>query len=209
MCKFDKLLQLNHISSQFIGSDCLHMLRPFQFFIQAYRQRDLLAVCIVAWIIVVIGWSVSMVFSTVMRDMALKRFHLESESFLCWAVNQSVPSMYNFENRVQFTNQLIGDGPFDATDETYDKATLNHFPARYITFGDMVPRCFSKTRQGTFEMESRFADTTLTTRWEISDREGTLEVNPLGRKFSRGNQVKNQLETHGLGSNSVREANDD
>ena len=181
------------------------MLRPFQFFIEAYRQKDLLAVCIVAWIIVVIGWSVSMVFSTVMRDMALKRFHLESESFLCWAINQSVPSMYNHENRIQFTNQLIADGPFDPDDESYVKATLNHFPARYITFGDQVPRSFSKTRHGTFEMESRFADTTLTTRWEIVDRDGMLEVTPLGKSFSRSNEVKDE----GLGFTSTREAGDE
>ena len=185
------------------------MLRPLQFFIDAYRQKDLLAICIVAWILVVIGWSLSMVFSTVMRDMALKRFHLESESFLCWAVNQSVPSMYNFENRVQFTNQLIGDDPFDSTDETYVKTTLNHFPARYITFGDRVPLSFSATRQGTFEMESRFADTTLTTRWEIVDHDGTLQVKPLGRDFSRGKQVVNQERSHELGDDAAREATDD
>ena len=99
--------------------------------------------------------------------MALKRFHLGSDSFALWAAHQTVPSMYNFENRVQFTNELLDDAPFDANDETYVRQTLNHFPARYITFGGLLPSCFSQRREGTFEMSSTFGDTELVTRWEI------------------------------------------
>lgn len=162
------------------------MKRLSQFLHSAFAQRDWGAMLILGWIVIVMGWSASMVFSTTMRDMALKRFHLTSNSFLCWVVNQSVPSMYNHENRIQFTNQLLGNDSFDVNDETYATKTLNHFPIRYITFGDQVPRCFKMQRQGTLELQSRFSDTTLTTRWEIQERDnGTMIADVISSKIER------------------------
>lgn len=162
------------------------MKRPKEFFQSIFRHHDWGAALLFSWIIVVVGWSISMLFSTVMKDMALKRFHLASESFLCWAVNQSVPAMYNHENQIQFSNQLLGDEPFGSNDATYVKETLNHFPARFITFGNQIPRCFQRQQQGTFEMRSRFADTTLTTRWEIQkNAEGTLVADVTSSTIDR------------------------
>jgi len=143
------------------------MLRSIRFLSASVAARDYAGVGVLLLILAVIAWTVSIAFSPAMRDMALKRFHLGSDSFPIWSAHQTVPAMYNFENRVQFSNQLLGDAPFDPNDESYVKHTMNHFPARFITFGDRLARCFSKQRQGTFEMSSTFGDTELVTRWEI------------------------------------------
>ena len=126
-------------------------------------------------ILAVAAWTLSIIFSPSMRDMALKRFHLGSDSYPIWAAHQTVPSMYNFENRVQFTNELLGEAAFDPQDETYIKQTMNHFPARFITFGDHLAQCFLERPQGTFEMSSTFGDTELVTRWEIQQPDASDE----------------------------------
>ncbi len=143
------------------------MLRSLRFLSASVAARDYAGLGLLLMILAVATWTVSIIFSPTMRDMAMKRFHLGSDSFPLWAAHQAVPSMYNFENRVQFTNQLLGDAPFDPTESTYSQHTLNHFPARFITFGDRVPGCFSEQRQGTFQMNSTFGETELVTRWQI------------------------------------------
>ncbi len=144
------------------------MLRSTKFIPDAFAKRDLLGLGLLAMIGGTILWSMTIVFSPTMRQMALERFHLAGNSFPLWAVHQAVPAMYNMENRIQFTNRLIGDKPFDPADESYIKRTLNHYPARFITFGNNHPVCFSNQPQGTFEIRSVFGDTELVTRWEIT-----------------------------------------
>jgi hypothetical protein len=149
------------------------MLRCVRFFSDCLNARDYLGAGFLLLILAVIGWTLSIIFSPTMRDMAMKRFHLGSDNFGLWAAHQSVPAMYNFENRIQFTNELLDDAPFDPTEKTYEKRTLNHFPARFITFGDQLASCFSNRREGTFEMSSIFGDTELVTRWKIQRRPHT------------------------------------
>lgn len=143
------------------------MLRSIRFLTASVAERDYGGLGVLVLILAVATWTLSIIFSPTMRDMALKRFHLGSDSYPIWAAHQTVPSMYNFENRVQFTNELLGDAPYDPKDDTYLQYTLNHFPARFITFGDYLSPCFSQRRQGTFEMSSTFGDTELVTRWKI------------------------------------------
>jgi len=85
--------------------------------------------------------------------------------------------MYNFENRIQFTNEMIGDGPFDEDHESWFGCPANHFPARCVTFGEFSPTWFGETRNGTFEMSTRFRDTELISRWDIREEaDGTMKV---------------------------------
>lgn len=143
------------------------MLRSIRFLSASVAARDYVGIGLLVLILAVAAWTLSIIFSPAMRDMAMKRFHLGSDNFPVWAAHQTVPSMYNFENRIQFTNELLGEAPFDPTNETYSRLTLNHFPARFVTFGDALADCFSEQRQGTFEMSSTFGDTKLVTRWQI------------------------------------------
>ncbi len=153
------------------------MLRSIRFLSASVAARDFLGLGLLVLILAVCAWTLSISFSPAMRDMALKRFHLGSDNFPLWAAHQTVPAMYNFENRIQFTNELLGDAPFDLEDKTYVKHTLNHFPARFITFGDRLSPCFSQRRQGTFEMSSTFGDTELVTRWEIQQPDSSNSPN--------------------------------
>lgn len=138
------------------------------------RTRDFLGIGLLVLILGVSMWSVSILFSAAMRDMAIQRFHLGSDSFPTWAAHQTVPAMYNFENRIRFTNDLLGEAPFHTSHTNYRERTLNHFPGRYVTFGNNHFPCFSKQRQGTFELSTTFGDTNLTTRWEITTEPNTL-----------------------------------
>ncbi len=157
------------------------MLRSIRFLSASLAARDFAGIGLLVLILSVIAWTLSIIFSPTMRDMAMKRFHLGADSFPLWAAHQSVPAMYNFENRVQFSNELLGDAPFDPTDKTYGKYTLNHFPARFITFGDRVPTCFSEQRQGTFEMSSTFGERELVSRWQIQQVDSEDAEKPNGQ----------------------------
>ncbi len=84
-----------------------------------------------------------------------------------WAAHQAVPSMYNFENKVQFSNQVLGDRSFNPADDSYRSMVLNHFPGNIITFGDWAPTLFACQREGTFEMCSRYQNRLLLSRWTI------------------------------------------
>ena len=156
------------------------MFRSIRFLSASFAARDYAGVGLLLLILAVATWTLSIIFSTATRDMAMKRFHLESDSFPLWAAHQAVPSMYNFENKIQFTNELLGDAPFDPADETYTKQTLNHFPARFVTFGDQLSTRFSQRRQGTFEMSSIYGDRELVTRWQIqqADSSNSPQANP-------------------------------
>ncbi len=143
------------------------MLRSIRFLSATLAEKDRAGLVLLALILATIAWTLSIIFSPTMRDMAMERFHLGSDNFAIWAAHQSVPSMYNFENQIQFSNELLGAAPFDPTDPTYTKRTVNHFPSRFVTFGDRTINCFSKRRQGTFEMRSTFGDIQLVTRWEL------------------------------------------
>lgn len=155
------------------------MLRSIRFLSASVAARDYGGIGLLLLILVVAAWTLSIIFSPAMRDMALKRFHLGSDSFPLWAAHQTVPAMYNFENRIQFTNELLGDAPFAPANETYNKHTLNHFPARFVTFGDQLAPCFSQQRQGTFEMSSTFGDTELVTRWQIQQSDPSDASSPM------------------------------
>lgn len=166
------------------------MNRGWSFLIQCFQQRDLLGLAVFA-ILAVTGFAaVSILFSQTMKEAALKRFQLASDTYPQWAVHQAVPAMYNFENRIKFSNVISGWGIFDSTEESYISNAVNHFPARFITFGDQR-HVFAKGRAGMFEMESVFGDTTLVSRWELTrDQPNQLTVNRVVKRFEyrdRGN----------------------
>lgn len=154
------------------------MLRAKHFIAESIARKDWLGIGLAAFASLVIAFAISILFSATTREMALRRFHLSNSSFGQWAAMAPVPAMYNFENRIQFSNRLLNEtGSFDQKDSTWFSLQMNHFPARLATFGEMAPRCFSEQRQGTLEMTSRFRETLLTSRWEIRpDSDYTMHV---------------------------------
>lgn len=150
------------------------------------HQKDWLGMFVVALGAIIACWAVSILFSQTTRELAMRRFQLASPSFTSWAAISPVPAMYNFENRVQFTNELAGSGPLNESHDSWFENPVNHFPARCMTFGDFASQCFAENRQGTFEMSTRFRGTELISRWEITENsDGVMTVRRVSEDWMR------------------------
>ena len=156
------------------------MFRPAEFISLSYKQRDWFALLLLAFVLAIVVWVASISFSAKTRELAIRRFQVASPNYLVWAAMAPIPSMYNFENRAQFSNVMHGESPFDEDHESWFSMQLNHFPARVVTFGEMAPMCFGDQRQGTFEMSTRFQATELISRWEIQQHpDGSMQIQRL------------------------------
>jgi len=165
------------------------MNRGWNFLSQSVRQRDPLGLAIFAVLLAVAAAAVSILFSTAMKEAALKRFQLASDNYPQWAAHQMVPAMYNFENRIKFSNVINESGDFDTQEESYFEKSINHFPARFITFGD-YRYLFAEEREGMFEMESVFGDTALVSRWELKrDQPNQLTVHRVDQRFEHRDRL--------------------
>ena len=171
------------------------MNRGWAFLIQSIQRRDLLGLAVFAALVAAGVAAVSILFSQTMKEAALKRFQLASDTYPQWAIHQAVPAMYNFENRIKFSNVIDNAGNFDTQEKSYVSDAVNHFPARFITFGDQR-HVFANGREGMFEMESVFGDTALISRWEITrEQPNQLTVNRVDQRFEyrdRGNNGTGQ-----------------
>jgi hypothetical protein len=125
--------------------------------------------------------TVGVLVSKEVRVANLKRFHLGTKNYCLWAAHQAVPSMYNFENRILLSNVVNEEGSFDPNDLTLVSDTINHFPARRITFGNYRMRQFKDHDQVMFLMSSRFGGERLETLWQV-ERERTDESDRLVTK---------------------------
>ena len=106
--------------------------RAGKFLIHCAQQRDWFGLALFGLLIAVAVAAVSILFSQTMKESALKRFQLASDSFPQWAVHQMVPAMYNFENKIKFSNVIDEQGHFDTSEDSYWEEAVNHFPARVI-----------------------------------------------------------------------------
>ena len=171
------------------------MNRGWAFLIQSIQRRDLLGLAVFAALVAAGVAAVSILFSQTMKEAALKRFQLASDTYPQWAIHQAVPAMYNFENRIKFSNVIDNAGNFDTQEKSYVSDAVNHFPARFITFGGQR-HVFANGREGMFEMESVFGDTALISRWEITrEQPNQLTVNRVDQRFEyrdRGNNGTGQ-----------------
>lgn len=160
------------------------MFRTAESIAECFRQKDWFAVLLLAVVFVIAGWIASTVFLKTTRELSIRRFQLASTSWWQWAALAPVPSMYNYENRIEFTNEMIGDGSFNEDHKSWFACHVNHFPARCITFGQFAPSWFNETRNGTFEMSSRFRESELISRWEIREgSDGTMQVFRLSENW--------------------------
>lgn len=98
------------------------------------RKPDLGFQAIVALLVVVAAWLLLMPWVPAIASATMHRFHLRSGSFASWAIQQPIPSMYNFANR--FEMREIPAGFLDPIFETDQKRYINHFPTRVLTFAN-------------------------------------------------------------------------
>ena len=160
------------------------MKRTINFIRDCYRQRDWAASLLGLAILATSVAALSILFSKQMRVASLKRFHLASDNYSVWAAHQFVPSMYNFENKIVFSNLATNPDDVDDQDPTLVKDTLNHFPARRITFGDFRKRQFGEYDQATFQMTSTFQNQRLVSTWKIDKRDGRLWVTRVDEQLT-------------------------
>ena len=159
------------------------MKRTLTFFRDCYRQRDWAAGLLAIAVLVTAVAAVSILFSKSMQVAALKRFHLGSKNYSTWAIHQFVPSMYNFENKIVFSNLATNLDDVDEQDPTLIKDTLNHFPARHITFGVFRKQHFGEHDQAAFRMTSTYRNQRLISNWKIDKRDGELWVTRVGEQL--------------------------
>ncbi len=118
-------------------------------------SRDLTSATLLALLTLAAFWIMLLPFNQTVQKTFLARFHLDSASFSIWAMQQPIPSMYNFENRVWISSKPITQSDLHQTISNHKNsipqietpATLltdlknteteqiNHFPTRAFTFG--------------------------------------------------------------------------
>jgi hypothetical protein len=118
---------------------------------------------ILAGVCLVATWLLAMPLSRVVQQTTLNRYHLQTGSFIAWAVQAPVPAMYNFHNRyrVEAPSQQP---PPDSAPLT---GALNHFPIRLYTFGETRRFMLRDRARHMLTAESHYRGLSLTTRWQV------------------------------------------
>lgn len=130
---------------------------------QAFATSDwgYRSLSILVWLVTF--WLLAMPVSRFVQDAMLRRYHLQAESFVSWAIQAPIPAMYNFHNRYSL-------GPRDWDRHPVGPpvtGTLNHFPVRLYTFGDSRPTMVDENDRHTLTVTSSYRNHSLTTRWVI------------------------------------------
>lgn len=121
-----------------------------------------------AVILAVAARVITLSFVPAVQDAALARFHLQSSSFLAWGIQAPVPAMYNFRN----TWQLV-DREWDRSSMSESVGgTLNHFPARVLTFGDMRRSVAQERARTRVRLESTYRGKIHISVWRFEDGPG-------------------------------------
>jgi hypothetical protein len=164
------------------------------FILQVWNPKDVASKILLIVIVAVAIWIAALPLSSTVQESYLRRFHLASPNFAVWAIQQPVPAMYNFENRVWASpmpatfDELYAMQP-DPTDsqstnaveqvEKIETDSVNHFPTRAFTFGDS--RSFLKQNPSWyFYLRSRYRDLEIRSGFQISPvSETEVQVNRL------------------------------
>ena len=163
--------------------------------LQIWNTKDVASKILLTVIVGVSIWIAALPLSSTVQETYLRRFHLSSPNFAVWAIQQPVPAMYNFENRV-WASQMPADFVelYDSMhpDPTHGQSTnaaeqdkgietdpVNHFPTRAFTFGHT--RSFLKQYPlSYFYLRSRYRDLEIRSGFKISRvSETEVQVNRL------------------------------
>jgi hypothetical protein len=127
---------------------------------------------IVVLVALIAVWLLWMPWSVEITRITMRRFQLQTNSFLMWAVQFPIPAMYNFANEAEIDPYPPGlvDPIFAESETRY----LNHFPVRCITFGDGRYHYLQEGRDRWITVETRYRGRRLESRFHA-------HVNPDGR----------------------------
>lgn len=127
------------------------------------RPRDYGFAAIVTIVIVVAIWLLLTPLIPSIASATLHRFHLRSGSFPWWAIQQPIPSMYNFANR--FEVREFPPGLVDPILDEQEKRYINHFPTRVLTFANTRYTHLIKGQDRWFTIDSTYRGQTVETRF--------------------------------------------
>jgi hypothetical protein len=133
------------------------------------RRPDWLFRVLVTALFAAAGWLLAMPFVPGIAACTMRRFHLQTDSFATWALQQPIPPMYSFanttevrdrppefvtpslhesqalESRVGDENNLQSSGKHPSTGRIGGRM-INHFPTREFTFANARVRYLNGDR---------------------------------------------------------------
>jgi hypothetical protein len=121
---------------------------------------------LLAFAVAIAIWLLLMPFVPAIARSTMNRFHLTTESFFAWAIQQPIPPMYSFANRTE----VYASSPADATaNRTTPRAArmINHFPTREFTFANARVRHLSNPEPRVFLLRSSYRGQTVETCYEL------------------------------------------
>lgn len=143
---------------------------------RAKRPRDISYRIVCGMIIAVVIWLLMIPFVPSVAMSTMKRFHLSSDSYLLWSLQQPVPSMYNFANQFHAQDTPPGfPAPIISLDEQEagdDWRYINHYPARKLTFADGRYDLLRYSRDQWVELKTTYRGQALET---------LIHAKPVGR----------------------------
>mgnify|MGYP001820419556 FL=1 len=110
----------------------------------AAQRPDWMYRILVTALLLVAVWLLAMPWVPAIARCTMKRFHLQTDSFAAWAIQQPIPPMYSFANTTEVRNRppISADQPAsESSGSSEDNAVLagrfiNHFPTREFTFAN-------------------------------------------------------------------------
>ena len=154
---------------------------------QISRTKDWQSLGLLMVIVGVAVWLIVLPFSRSVQTTCLQRFHLATPSFVQWAIQQPVPSMYNFENRYWVAEHRLSAAELESlarNEQTADPSIkeptndgakdglpitkmANHFPARIFTFADSRYHYLENKDARFLYMRSRYRGNELISLFEV------------------------------------------
>lgn len=119
---------------------------------------------IIGLVVVVTGWLLLMPFVDSIRSTTMNRFHLRTGTFWQWAIQQPIPSMYNFANRVRVTRR----DPATGRTSVVFQRPVNHFPVQAVTFATGRYRCLRDGQPCQVHATSTYRGEVLETRFDVT-----------------------------------------
>ena len=133
-------------------------------------RRDYGFLGIVTLVAVVAVWLLLLPVVPAIQIATMKRFHLATGSFAGWAIQQPIPSMYNFANRLEA--HLPPREPPEAPLWNY----TNHFPPRLFTCGYERRNVLRLNKELWLTAESSYRGQQVSTTFNLVPQAGGFQV---------------------------------
>ena len=147
---------------------------------QSWKSKDVPSLFLLVVIVTAAAWISVLPLSSTVQETFLRRFHLASAGFPSWAIQQTIPSMYNFENKVWISSERLMQHEIDQLDNDESRVAnssadnkinvqssmVNHFPTRLATFADSRAQ-LKHTPNGYLYLRSRYRGKEIKTTYEL------------------------------------------